>query len=262
MRLFGNTFGLTAGGVTAALVFGALAVTACNPPHPRAEAPLRAISTLDCPESTGDLNRKSMAADGKSCVYAGDDGAQVTLTLVALNGQDSRTVLGPIEAQLQTEVPAIASGAALFSAGSPRGDGVAKHGDDKVDIDLPGLHIHTNGDHHADVDATGVHVQAHDGAGRGGDRATVRVGGEGEGVNINASDGGAQIRIDERGSGVRARYMLASDTAGPHGYKVVGYDARGPKGGPLVVATLMTKSDDHDAMRHDIRKLLERNVGG
>ena len=249
--------GLMAGG--ASLAFAALVLTACNPPHPHAKGPLKAVSTLDCPESEGDLNRKSAAADGKSCVYAGEDGAQVTLTLVALDGKDARSALEPIEAQLKSEVPAIS---APSTPTPPAKGGVEKDGD-KVNIDLPGIHIHANGDHHTDVDATGVHVEAHDGNGRDGDRATVRIGGgDGAGVNINANDGGAQIRIEESGSGVRARYILASETAGPHGYKVVGYEARGPKEGPIVVATLLSKSDDHDALRHDIHKLIERNVGG
>ena len=255
-------FGLMTGG--AVLALGAVALTACSPPHPHANGPLKVISSLDCPESVGDLSRKSAAADGKSCVYSGEDDAVVTLTLVSLNGKDSRDVLEPIEAQLKNEVPAVTAGAPQppNTPGAPAAPGRKATDKDKVDIDLPGLHIHTNGDHHADVDATGVHIEAHDGDGHDGDRATVRVGGDGEGVNINASDGGAQIRIDERGSGVRARYILASDTAGPHGYKMVGYEARGPKEGPIAIATLMTKSDDHDAMRHDIHKLLAHNVGG
>ncbi len=252
-------FGLMASGASMALAVAALCLTACNPPHPHAKAPLKTVSTLDCPESEGDLNRKSASADGKSCLYAGEDGAQVTLTLVALDGKDARAALEPIEAQLKTEVPAISTNAAPTP--SAKG-GVEKDGD-RVNIDLPGIHIHANGDHHTDVDATGVHVEAHDGNGRDGDRATVRIGGgDGAGVNINANDGGAQIRIEESGSGVRARYILASEKAGPHGYKVVGYEARGPKEGPIVVATLLSKSDDHDAMRHDIHRLIERNVGG
>jgi hypothetical protein len=262
-----KTLDLKASGTALSLVLVAFVVTACNPPHPRAKAPLKVISTLDCPESEGDLNRKSAAADGKSCVYAGDDGAEVSLTLVSLGGQDPRAALEPIETRLKAEVPTVVAGATPKPgdtplAGSKTGDAVEKSGDEKVDIDLPGLHIHTNGDRHAHVGVAGVHVDAHDGDAHDSGRATVRVGGDGEGVNINASDGGAQIRINERGSGVRARFMLASDTAGPHGYKVVGYEARGPKEGPLVVGALMTKSGDHDGVQHDIHKLLERNVGG
>jgi hypothetical protein len=251
--------GLMAVEASVALAFVALAVTACNPPHPPAKAPLKVISTLDCPKTEGDLNRQSIAGDGKSCVYTGGGDTQVTLTLVALDGQDSRLALEPIEAQLKAEVPAVTAGAPPKTPppGGAATHAVAEKNKDKVDIDLPGLHIHTNGG-----GATVSDVESHNGNDHDSDNANVRVGGDGEGVNINAGHGGAQIRIDERGSGIRARFILASDTAGPHGYKVVGYEARGPKEGPIVVATLMTKSDDHDAMRHDIHKLLRRNVGG
>src|SRR5689334_15957223 len=78
------------------LATGALALAACNPPHPKPKAPLRVISRLDCPEDQGDLTRTSAAADGKSCVYADAEGDQITLRLISLDGQDVRTVLAPI----------------------------------------------------------------------------------------------------------------------------------------------------------------------
>ena len=131
-----------------------------------------------------------------------------------------------------------------------------------MDINLPGIHIHANGDGRADVDTAGVHVAAHDHGGSG-DSAVVQVNGLGaKGVTVNAGEGGAQIHIDEGGSGVRARYILASDTAGPHGYRMAGYEARGPAGGPIVVAEILAKSDDQDDLRHDIHALIRRNVGG
>jgi hypothetical protein len=247
-----------------AALAAALGLSACNPPHPHPQAALRTVSSLDCPETQGDLTRKSAAADGKSCVYATDGGDQLTLQLVSLDGKDARTALAPIEASLKAELPAVGAtpptpvppGAPVPPpAGGPKPD------KDKVDIDLPGIHIHTNGEGHANVDTVGVHVDAHDG-GHDGDHANVRIGDGAGGVNVNADDGGAQIRINEPGSGVRGRYILASDTPGPHGYKVAGYEARGPEGGPIAVAVLLSKSDDHDALSHDIRDLLKRNVGG
>jgi hypothetical protein len=216
------------------------------------------ISTLDCPGTQGDLTRKSAAADGKSCAYADDNGDQVTLQLVSLDGKDLRTAMAPIEAQLHGEVPAAASPPATpaNTAGPP-----PPATKDKVDIDLPGVHIHAGGNGHADVDAQGVHVHAQNGDGHNHDNAEVRVGGDGAGVNINANDAGAQVRIDERGPGLRARYILASDTPGPHGYRSAWYDARGPVGGPIAVAVVLKKSGDEDDLRHDARKLLWRNVG-
>ena len=61
---------------------------------------------------------------------------------------------------------------------------------------------------------------------------------------------------------MRRTFILASDDAGPNGFKVAGYDARGPEGGPLVVASMLAKEDDHDRLSDDIRELLRLNVGG
>jgi hypothetical protein len=248
-----------------ALGLGALALVACNPPHPRPKPPPKTISVLDCPESQGDLNRNSAAADGKTCTYATDAGDQVTLQLISLDGKDPSAVLGPIENGLKAELPTATTGAppppsppGAPSPPPPPG------GSDKqrVDIDLPGIHIHGTENGHTNVDTPGAHVDARDGAGHSGDHATVQFGGGAlGGVTVNANDGGAQIRVAEKGAGVRSTYILASDTPGPHGYKAAGYEARGPLGGPIVVATILAKSDDHDDIHHDVRDLLTRNVG-
>jgi hypothetical protein len=82
------------------------------------------------------------------------------------------------------------------------------------------------------------------------------------GVTINAGDNGAEIRVSEPGSGMRFSFILASDNPGPHGYKLAGYEARGPASGPLVVASILAKSEEHDDLYHDVHKLLSLNVGG
>ena len=86
--------------------------------------------------------------------------------------------------------------------------------------------------------------------------------GNGTGVSIDAHDKDARISINESGSGVRLSYIQASDNPGPHGYKSVGYDARGPSAGPLAVVSMKSKSDDVDDLREAARALLKRNVGG
>jgi len=249
--------------IMALLVAAGLTLAACNPPHPKPKPPLHAIAALDCPDSEGDLTRKSAAPDGKSCVYGADGGDQVTLRLISLGGQDARAVLDPIEAELKSELPGVVTdGSTPPATPTPPGGGAAPD-KDRVDIDLPGIHIHGAANGHTNVDTPGVHVEAHDGAGRAGDHAVVQIGRDGAGgVSVNASDQGAQIRLHENGPGVRATYILASETPGPHGYRAAGYEARGPAGGPIVVATIYAKSGDHDDLQRDVRDLLRHNVGG
>ena len=219
----------------------ALALAACNPPHPRhgdgwgrhdRHEPLKVITRLDCPEDQGDLTRKAAAADGRSCDYVGEDGAVVSLQLTALTGSDAGPVLDPLAEQLRAELPTLPA--------TPDAPKTGK--DDKVDIDLPGVHIHADGDR-ASVDAGGD-------SGRGG-------------VRVNADDHGAEVRIeDQNGPGVRKMMILTSDSPGPHGYQVVAYDARGPVGGPIVIATVKARDHDHDDLMRDVRDLVRHNVGG
>jgi len=235
-----------------------LVMVACVPPRAHVKA-LRTISALDCPDSQADLTLKTAVAGGKSCVYADEEGDQLALELVTLDGKDAGGVLSPIEAQVKAEAPAVtADGATQGAKADTAGDGK-----DKVDIDLPGLHIHANDGGHTNVDAAGVHVDAHDGPG-GGDHANVRIGDAtaGKGVTVNAGDHQAQVRVQDNGPGVHAVYILTSENPGPHGYKSVGYEARGPKAGPIVVAIMLSKSNDTDDLRDAARSLLRRNVGG
>ena len=214
---------------------GALGLAACTPPHPHAREPLKVINALDCPDSQGDLQRKSQAADSRTCVYESGAGDSVTLRLVALNGADPKVALAPVEDDLKSELPP--------QTDAKPDDGDAKT-DGRVDIDLPGVHIHANGDKDAKIDVGGP--AGADGSG---------------GVSIDAHDRNARVTVKESGAGVRLSYILASDNAGPHGYKAVGYEARGPLGGPMAVAVIKSKSDDLDDLRDAARDLLRTNVG-
>jgi hypothetical protein len=241
----------------------ALGLSACTPPHPhaRSETPLKEISSLDCPADQDDLKLQSKAADGKSCAYATTSGDQVTLQLVNLTNGDAKAALAPLETQLQAELPP-ASGTASSGDGS---DGWGDNGNDKdrVDMDLPGLHIHSRGDGHADVDTAGVHVSAQDGPKGGGDgeaHVVVADGAHG-GVTVDAHDGRAQIRVTDKGPGGRLAYILESDKPGPNGFRLAGYEARGPSDGPIVVAKILAKDHKGDDLRHSVRHLIESNVG-
>ena len=91
--------------------------------------------------------------------------------------------------------------------------------------------------------------------------AKVQVGAS---TTVNANDGGAEIRTAKAAGGeVRSTYILASDS-GASGYHVVGYEARGPKAGPIVVAVVKAQREErsqHDLF-DDMKDLVERNVGG
>lgn len=230
--------------MVAATAAGALWLAGCTPPHPHHNegARLKAIDSLDCPENQGDLARKSQSEDGKTCAYANGDDAVVTLQLVALTGGNAKTALAPIEDALKAELPP-------HTGATSDGDGA--NGNGRVDIDLPGIHIHASGN---DGDKGDAKIDI---GGSGRDSA-----GGGPGVSIDAHDKDARISINESGSGVRLSYIQASDVPGPHGYKSVSYDARGPAAGPLAVVSIKSKSDDADDLRGDARELLKRNVGG
>jgi hypothetical protein len=237
--------------LSASVVLAAGTLAACTPPRPHLHmhAPLKAISRLDCPDSEGALQRKSAAPDARSCVYAGPRGEAVTLQLIDLNGKDASSALDPLATDLRAELPAVAD----------KGSGGDK---DNVDIDLPGVHIHAHdsGTHPSQDGAPpstgGEHVNIDENSG-------VHIGdGDGKGVTINANDNGAEIHIHSNGEGNRITFILASDTPGPHGYKVVGYEARGPAEGPLAVASVKSPGEEGDDLRHDIGQLLRRNVGG
>jgi len=67
-----------------------LLLTACYPPFRHHHRPYKAVTSLTCPQTQGELTRKDAAADGKTCDYAGPGGEVVTLQLIALTGADSQ----------------------------------------------------------------------------------------------------------------------------------------------------------------------------
>jgi hypothetical protein len=249
----------------AALCLGAgmAALVACAPPHPKSEGggALRTVSALDCPENQGDLKLQTKGGDGQSCAYKSGDGDQVTLKLVGVPQGDVKSALAPIETEVKAALPQL--GKQAKGSGSD-GDWKSGHGEkDNVDLDLPGIHIHSHGDGHANIDTVGVHVTADGDGDKGeGDAHVVVGGGSHGGVTVDAHDGGAQIRVTDSGAGVRQTFILEANNPGPRGFRVAGYDARGPSAGPLVVATILAKDKDGDGLRHDVRALLKLNVGG
>lgn len=231
----------------------ALALAACDHPdaaRQREARALKVVSKLDCPETQGSLKRVSVAADGQSCDYTAD-GVEVTLKLVRLEGGNAVKGLGPIESELRALMPK--SGGTADPALPAASDEAS---DEEVDIDIPGVRIQA-GDAGAKIRVAGATIDADD------DGAEIRVQRNVtvDGKKVTSETRRGRHRNDE---GVYSRFILASDKAAPSGWSVVGYEARGPLGGPLVVASLKAKrgqDDDHDSFK-DADALVRHNVGG
>ena len=142
---------------------------------------------------------------------------------------------------------------------------------EQVRVSMPGMRVDANGDD-ASVHLPGIHVEAK------GDKADVRIGpmtikaddSSGD-VEINADDTeltirsedeASEIRTIHKGGGTRASYVLVDDAPSNQGWKLVGYEARGPEGGPLVVAIVKAKDRREDAIFNAAKSLVRRNAGG
>jgi hypothetical protein len=243
------------------IVASALTLAACAPSDKA-----RTIARLDCPATEGDLTRVSASGDGKACIYRSSDGAEVSLELTALTG-DLRTTLDRVEAQLVGGAPPTAKAAetavraskdTAADAAKARAEAVADakvgsdaHGVDTADgevtrVDLPGIHI-TAQEEDASVQIGPLHVDAAD------DEAKVKI-------FRNVRMKGEALSREKRG--VRASFIYTGKDL-PSGYRYVGYQAGGPKTGPLTIATVRIKSDTEsgDDIRHDVEELVRRNAG-
>lgn len=269
---------------TAAL---ALTATACS-----AGGSYKPVARLDCPETEDGLKRVSQAADGKTCAYVSTDGAQITLKLIPVSGGVDAT-LQSVESALRADLAkgapatapaagsdanaeaAAASGAGTASSATdaaaaiaqaeadaravPTQEGAAEQAADGAwedDWDSQG-----RGGEHTEVDLPGVHITAKD------ESAKVRIGP----LHIDANEGGREIgmqrdvrlkgeALSRQKRGVRATFVLAGDDL-PGGYKFAGYEAGGPRTGPLAVAVVKGQSGDHDEIYDAVKKLVRRNGG-
>jgi hypothetical protein len=260
-------------------------LAACAP-----TTPPTARVALDCPTSEGGLKLSNISPDKKTCLYSTRDGDQVSLRLIPVSGS-YEAALQPIEAELQTEVepeqPAAEAKVAGATAGAKTAElsanaassaataaaAVVKQAaedarsqvkpadkdsvaDSKGDEDV--------GDHHGDhahIDLPGIHINADD------DKADVNVGG----INVNAGENGATVRMSRdvrlRGEalsaerrGFRATYILARDDL-KDGWKSVGYEAAGPKVGPITVAVFKAHEGAHRDVSQDVKRLVRKNAG-
>jgi len=260
----------------------ALTIAACAPKT----TPVRAA--LECPQTQGDLSRTAVATDGKSCTYVTSNGAEVTLQLISIaSGADAAlsavetTLLANRQVPRADEPTKAADGkpatdkALEARAESQINDEIEKAvGEARQDtqsagvtvrIDKTGKHVSETGDGKTRVDLPGIHIVADD----ANDSANVRVGP----ITINAGDGGATIRMRRdvrlRGEalnpekrGLRATFIYTGEDL-PAGYRFVGYEAGGPKAGPITVAIVKSKleGDDGGEIYPDVKKLVRKNGG-
>jgi hypothetical protein len=262
-----------------------LGLSACEP-----SAPATARVALDCPSDQGDLKLSTVAPDKKTCTYTSRNGDEVSLRLIPVATTYEAALL-PIETELQGEqqmAQAAASDAKdaaatvdpkTAKAGAADAAKAAKEAaadalndtfkaqkkdeeDDHVSV-AGGAIVADSGAHgdHANINLPGIHISADD------DKANVSVGG----VHVDAGEDGATVRMSRevrlRGEslsrerrGFRSTYILAKDNL-KDGWKAVGYEAGGPKAGPITVAVFKAHHGDHHDVSEDVKRLVRRNGG-
>jgi len=253
---------------------------------------LKVVDALQCPQTQGSLTRKGSAtAGGTVCSYVGPRGTEVSLHLVALDGAAPAEALKAFEDRLSGDLPQAVAGleqaaaeaerdmaraeaqasaaaadadraraqaeAAAGDRASVRAPGVAvdAEGDDAT-VRLPGLHIETRGDK-ASVRIGGFHIDADDGSGS----VDIQGGEDGDAVSIRARNDSAEIRASAAGEATRASWLLTDNRPSAEGWRLVGYEARGPVGGPLVVATVRSRDRERGRAFEDAKDLVTLNVG-
>jgi hypothetical protein len=233
----------------------ALTAVACQPK-------LRpAITKLDCPQAQGSLTLVSAEPGGAACAYRSSEGADISLRLMPVKGdpmsalkgvEDDLRALSPPEPAPKPATPAADTDAAdadgkdktVVVAGNAT-IRVEKDDDDNAKVDLPGIHVRTKGDG-ANVQVGPLHINT-DGANKVDIRSSSDVRMKGEALS----------RVKR---GVRAHFLLINEAAE---YKVLGYEASGPRTGPLAVAVVKSRTgvDDDGALYNDVKRLVRRNGG-
>ena len=255
---------------------------------------LKVVDTLQCPQTQGVLTRKGSArADGTTCVYSGPRGSEVTLHLVSLNGGSVQDALKVFENRLSADLPEALAEAradedrARAEANRAEADAARAEADaeragadaeraaadaaadsahisapgmridaqgDKATVRLPGMRIDADGDR-ANIKIGGITIRADDKSGQVNVRSTDEV------VSIDARDNTARIRTSAPGEAVRATFLMTADQSSTTGWRVVGYEARGPSGGPIVVATVRGKDRNENRVFEAAKALVTLNVG-
>ena len=235
---------------------------------------LRVVEALQCPQTLGSLTRKGSATEqGTVCTYGGPRGAEVILHLVSLSGTDSTSALKAFEDRLSASLPqdvagisaqnsaqnsATATAQATSSGGdsaSVKAPGVDIQAEgDKATVRLPGISIDADGED-ASVNIGGFNVEANDTG------ANVDIQDGGDSVSVQANDAATVVRTSAAGDATRANWILTDNRPSVEGWRLVGYEARGPAGGPIVVVTVRSKDREGGDVFDDAKELVTLNVG-
>lgn len=254
-------------GLVLALATTAAALGACHPvehKNPMAklfdDTPYKVVTRLTCPDTVTELTRIAQAADGTSCAYLGPDDEHIELSLLQLNGRDPLAALAGVQQDLKAQGGPAAAGKAAADDNETGDDDDDSGSHDRAHVDLPGLHIDADNGK-ASVHMPGISVNAK------GDDAQVMTGwGPYPNLQIDANNGHAEIHSGAvTDAGARLIYLYASDMPGPEGYRTVGYVARGPRSGPLVVGVFKSREKDNDHARltpRGLERLVRLNVKG
>jgi hypothetical protein len=274
------------------LAAGCLALTGLGACAPNGARVTR--TALDCPASQGDLLRTSIAPDQKSCVYATRDGDQVSLRLIPVSSsyqQALQSVEQELQGEVQTETQsakakvdqaaaeaksadaksvevASKNAAAEVKAAAGEAKGAAQAARQAAEDALGeakdaehGSRGDSDGNEQAHIDLPGIHIDADEGG-----KADVNVGP----IHVKAGENGAVIRMDRnvrlRGEafsrekhGFRATYILANQNL-KDGWSAVGYEAGGPKTGPVTIAVVKSHNGNHHDVFDDVKRLVRRNA--
>lgn len=243
---------------------------------------LKVVDALQCPDTLGVLTRKGSAqAGGANCIYTGPRGAEVVLHMVPLNADTTAdAVLTEFETRLSAALPEAASrvradaAAAQADAAAEQADVAAAQADaaavqagERTTVQGPGVRIETTGDD-ANVRLPGLSIRTQ------GDKASINIGGlsirsnDGQGVrtettsvSIQSHGDVAEVRTRAPGEATRMTYILTDDAPSQAGWRLAGFEARGPAGGPIVVATVRAKDRHDDSIFDDAKELVTLNVG-
>ena len=125
---------------------------------------------------------------------------------------------------------------------------------DRANVRLPGLQVDAQGDQ-ASVRIGGFSIEADDANG------SVDVSSADDTVSVQARDDAAEIRTRVPGDAVRTTYILTDNRPADEGWRLVGFEARGPSGGPVVIAVVHAKDRNSDGVFDSAKDLVTLNVG-